>query len=358
MGVAPLALNVMVQPSGRIATFPPNSSFYLRSLPIYCAADVISLTVRIFVFCCYRLSLRKGLKDALRSSGIHQSTELHGLQKVNEMPGFRFILFSGSVAILVKLLSYEGIPWTQMVAYCYIVRYCLYELIATLETRLFGNEGFNSAPVPADNTSPGRLEKALSDMDFLLDSLAHVLQNIFMFILFQHLLQPLGKLALGSHDYRPFLNVFFVGMSIVSVMCVMAVARTVISSSSRTDEDIWEFTVSLTVLPPILFALSTYLSSEEGAEFQVLTPIYISMLMYWVLFFVQYFLAYRLAVLVPFTRSPLFLLLDKEHSWLAVQSKVLNFVTFFIYAIIGILYYVFRYDPNGTSKPAWLMNRG
>jgi hypothetical protein len=354
MGFAPLALNVMIQPAGRAGTFPPNSSFYLRSHPIYCAADVISISIRIFIFCCYRLSFRKGLKDALRSGGFRQPMELHGLQKASGIPGFRFILFAGSVSVAIKLFSYSGIPWTQMVACCYIIRLGLYEFIAFLETSLLGREESNAAPV--EPTSPGRLEKVLSDMDFLLDSLAHILQNVFMFILFQELLQPLGKAALGRSDFRFFLNVFFLGISILSLMCVVAVARIVISSRSRTDEDIWDFTVSLTALPPILFALSTYLSNDMGTEFQVLIPIYISMFMYWALFFILYFLAYRAAVLLPWTRSPLFLLLDKEHSKLAVRTKVLSFVTFFIYVIIGILYYVFRYDPNGTSKPVWLRN--
>jgi hypothetical protein len=130
----PLAINSMMQPSGRVCGFDLSLRTYLRSSPIVCVFDAVTIILRFVVYCCLGASPPVAAKrtiDARRRSD--DATELGGIRALEQLPFLRWVWFViGVLPQVIKLLACSGLPWTQVWGCFYLAPFVAVEAMNAL----------------------------------------------------------------------------------------------------------------------------------------------------------------------------------------------------------------------------------
>jgi hypothetical protein len=132
--LVPLALNTMLQPSGRVCGFRPELRTYLRSSPLICAADSISTLIRFAIYSIRLNSPFSGAKATLDTRFQGQSSSGEGLQALERTTLVRWVMgfILGALPQFIKLVGLQGVPWTTAWGCMYITEFCLIEILGLL----------------------------------------------------------------------------------------------------------------------------------------------------------------------------------------------------------------------------------
>ena len=133
--MATLALNSMTQPSGRVCGFHSRYRTYLRSSPLICILDPM-LTVLRFV----QLTLKKRSQEPdislLETLGLvldERFYDIDDVRSVGSSTWIRWILFvMGPLPQAIRLASFRGVRWNQMVGACFLVSWIWCEVLIGL----------------------------------------------------------------------------------------------------------------------------------------------------------------------------------------------------------------------------------
>ena len=122
----------MSQPSGRILSLPAKYRTYLRCNPIICVSDTISIPFHFILYIRYF-----PLKDAIRllicerfgDSGEGEE----GIQAVENYTFVRWLFFVfGTLGPAIKLMAMEGVPWTRSWGAMFLASYLAVEILVVL----------------------------------------------------------------------------------------------------------------------------------------------------------------------------------------------------------------------------------
>ncbi|KAF2738248.1 hypothetical protein EJ04DRAFT_60399 [Polyplosphaeria fusca] len=132
--IPPLAINAMMQPSGRVCSYDPTLRTYLRSSPIVCAFDTLCILIRYVLYISH---LRSPYLAAKRLMGVRRkdlaAAEHGGLQQL-ETSGFLrcFLFVFGVLPQTIKLVACKGLPWTQAWGLFYLSAFIMVEMMDML----------------------------------------------------------------------------------------------------------------------------------------------------------------------------------------------------------------------------------
>lgn len=325
----PLALNTMMQPSGRVCGFHPSLRTYLRSSPIVCAVDAILILLRLAIYICRgdAPSVAAQRVRTVRSQGAEHMPLAGGLQELEQMPFLRIFWFVfGTLSQLVKLAALRGVPWTQVWGGIYVGSFLVVEGLHALSRR---------TEVEVHLPEKSRLERWLERIEHGIGGAAVLLQ--------------LGVLA----------TVDLAGIP-----------------PDRNVTKRWKFR-SLRLVAhfvPVFIYLPFVLAHAEDPVVQLrrrIKSLVLAMLLVNVLLTTLHTLNYRfshLYVLWSLAISTLAWMLffypqTKRHVLLcgAGASGYMNVCVFDFFCRIlcfSLFWYVWYYDPNGTVKPRWTNNLG
>jgi hypothetical protein len=137
--LVPLAFNVMLQPSGRPCGFHSYSRTYLRAMPLVCAADVISIILRLCTNGLAGLSIRQAATATLESryqccDYCDDSLPDDTLQDLENWIYLRWIVFVfGTLPAATKLFAVRGNPWTTAWASMYLINFFIIEILLIMK---------------------------------------------------------------------------------------------------------------------------------------------------------------------------------------------------------------------------------
>jgi len=118
----------MTQPSGRVCAFSAHLRTWLRSSPIVCIVDALSLLFRIGVQTLRTRSLKLAAEVSLtqRFNSVESFSELQAMEK---FPIYRWALIVlPAIFQALKLFGAKIIPWSQGWMYCYVFGFVILEI--------------------------------------------------------------------------------------------------------------------------------------------------------------------------------------------------------------------------------------
>jgi hypothetical protein len=136
-GLAPLALNSMLQPTRPKARYSGIESLALRASPIVCAVDALTSLLQILYLTRFRgpsqnLTVRHAAKVWLLARNESTSGQKEPVEASKRVRLFVFIL--GTLSQSTKLFACQGIPWTQTWAYLYVTSFAVFTILECLAT--------------------------------------------------------------------------------------------------------------------------------------------------------------------------------------------------------------------------------
>jgi hypothetical protein len=121
----------MTQPAGRICGLPSRHRTYLRSSPILCLADVVSLILTFIFLLCHLISPRVCLETIIEKRYDDVSDSSEGIQSLEEMTLLRWAFFIiCSLPPVIKLLSLTNVPWSQAYGAMFLSSFIIIEGLA------------------------------------------------------------------------------------------------------------------------------------------------------------------------------------------------------------------------------------
>jgi hypothetical protein len=175
-----LAVLTMSQPCGKVCTLPSRNRTYLRSSPMLCAADTLSIIVRWTAISIHlRVSPIRALR-LLQRDRFEHGEEAEGLQNLGSSTFGRWIFtVLGPLPVMIKMASFIGTPWTKVYAACYIASFVTTEFIIVTTP-----EDVHERRLDPDMSSPRiSLQKWLKAFDLDLLVLAQSLHATIFFLL-------------------------------------------------------------------------------------------------------------------------------------------------------------------------------
>jgi hypothetical protein len=124
----------MAQPCGRVCGISSRYSTYVRSSPFFCAADSLSIIVRLLVT---SLTLGISPRTALsllmqrRFDDVRPMDDLTAAKYATWLRWLYFVL--GPLPMGIKLASFQGTPWTQGFGFIFVGSFALVELLTLLD---------------------------------------------------------------------------------------------------------------------------------------------------------------------------------------------------------------------------------
>jgi hypothetical protein len=123
----------MVQPSGRVCYLDPSLRIYLRSSPIVCAFDAITIIVRFVIYIRRGLSPPTAAKKVMFARRRDIKDPETGHRALEQIMFWRFVWFVvGVLPQVIKLMACSGLPWTKLWAWFYLVSFIIVEVMETL----------------------------------------------------------------------------------------------------------------------------------------------------------------------------------------------------------------------------------
>ncbi|KAE9373605.1 hypothetical protein N431DRAFT_535076, partial [Stipitochalara longipes BDJ] len=134
LGLVPLALNAMTQPSSLDVKLPDSSLlFAARSSPFVCVADALEVLIELCIRICQGHNLHQAARLAnWRRARYRLGAETTSLEEsaVEKHPKTFLILFIVTLLQAIKILGLEGLFWIKVWAGCY---FCSYVVLAVVQ---------------------------------------------------------------------------------------------------------------------------------------------------------------------------------------------------------------------------------
>jgi hypothetical protein len=190
----PLAINTMSQPSGRVCGLPSKHCTYLRCCPLLCAADSLSIFIHLTLF-----SAAFPFKDGVRllihyrfddnKDNDNEGGDIRAIQKLTFIRWMFFVF--GTLGPGIKLMAMEGVPWTKAWGVMFLLSFVMVEALVILSWNL----GICEAVPEAHN------EETLQRIKSKLSETNQVFLNITAFLYVLLLLWVVLDIHEGFHPF-------------------------------------------------------------------------------------------------------------------------------------------------------------
>jgi hypothetical protein len=125
-----LAMNTMAQPAGRVCGISSRYRTYARCSPIVCAADMVSIVTRLLITCFYLRTSPVTALRMLKAERYKDVEPIEGIRVIEQYTWLRWVYFIlGALPQAIKLMSFRGTPWTQVVGLIFLVSFIIVEMI-------------------------------------------------------------------------------------------------------------------------------------------------------------------------------------------------------------------------------------
>lgn len=359
-----LAISAMVEPTGRVCGFPPCVRIYLRSSPLVCAADFVSMAVRLVAYYFFSsspphpvTSFSGALSRVVHARHAGVAALPHASLAVSEpsnnpAPGqvlepglfFRVILFVLGMLQSVKLFAFSGVPISQAWGAMFVVYILTNKTLACLAAFGFlGRDGAAASDGLPSSPRAGsiRCERWLLAFERALGVAAVALQLGF-----------LGWVDLipQLNDDPPLRRWAYVGIRtsshlLAGAIDIVAVAHTHTSDTPSASTQPTGLSPALrrTVFELLILAVFGFLVFLHQIN------------LYYSLRYFMYSSGISLFVWFLYRRDL------TRHQVLMCEPgsrhQVLNFLIFDFFCrilVFSTCWYVVHYTSDGTSKPSWI----
>lgn len=305
----------------------------------------------------YRGSISQAISEATDSKDIRAEEEPTSLQAIEKMPILRFIIFVWAFVQAVKIIGCTRIPWTQAWAFCYILPYCLYEIIG-IWTTLASNERLNTTTTN-NNGSLRCLNRSLEKIDKYIGYIAGVAHMALVAWLFFKLLNPLGSkfwvmLLLSTAN----LLTLIIALDLLGVAWMTRILFGDDFFSGRKPPSIlWLICMMLTIL-----GIEYPLMTEPGMSLvwkasEIIGPVEVGLAILYFLYWLIRLLP-EMADQVDFFRTHFLILPIGPSQCGEERTALVVFLVFIVSLVLSTLGYAFVYDPAGSFKPDWTNSFG
>ncbi len=340
--LVPLAVNAMVQPSGRICSFDPRYRFYLRSSPLVCSADLAGFAVRTATYSWEYRSFQLGLFKAVRVKDIRQEDEPIRVQALEKIPPLRFVIFVLAAAQAVKLFRCSGIPWTITFASFYFIPYAIYEIIGIFGPKFNLVERYE--PLAFDNA-----DHLLNRIEQTLGVGAITLQLGFFWWILHLLVFPAENEAgvARSEIIYYFLRILDEVLRLLLALSWISCALEIGNLNWR----IWNPEMLLIVSYPAAVILLNVLPMWRRDLQLFLSRLLCSLEMYVFTCFVSCCLSLGMEKVWSNWRKDV-LLLEIDEPW--SFTAFFCFTFFVLVFMLSLFGYAYLYSQEGSKKPTWV----
>jgi hypothetical protein len=135
-GLVPIALNSMVQPSGKVCDSPAAIGHLLRVSPAMCFLDAVTVLVRTVVYTITTRSLSAANRRILIQRYTADDDNAGSVQNFKENTVTRWVAIALSIPQIVKLFAFQGTPLTQTCAAMFLGSFVLVELLVVIPKAL------------------------------------------------------------------------------------------------------------------------------------------------------------------------------------------------------------------------------
>ena len=325
----PLALNSMTQPCGRALDLSAKYGFALRSNPLLCASDALTVLTSTLYWSIQLRSLLGGARKVARCRFEGESSS--SLQELQRNKIFRtWVFVLGALPQTVKLYAMSGIFWTKVLSSMFIGSFAILEVIV-------GYLAGGLEDLPRDetaNTDDGEIR--------LFNLLAQAVSLTFSFY----------YLGLGLYEAvenitgpSSLLNLTIYGVFVtLANLCTMAVVnRRGLVQSWPLYESIGVALVCMSSSGTysVLASPNTYLRPEldRSVTYGLLYFFTIFASVHWAL--VATIQGYRELHLLQLTRRVHYIDISLEMFFICVNLAA------------ALTFYAYKFDSRGTFKPSW-----
>ncbi|KUJ14922.1 uncharacterized protein LY89DRAFT_686518 [Mollisia scopiformis] len=135
-GLLPFAINSMTQPSGLVCGADADVGFLLRSSPIICFLDTMLILIRFtsYYFSSGSFCEARNRLVRFRFNGEHwtefkEAKRKGGRTAQKNEQILRFLLFVLAISQFIKIFAYEGVIWSKVIAALYLGSFLVTELL-------------------------------------------------------------------------------------------------------------------------------------------------------------------------------------------------------------------------------------
>lgn len=319
----PLAINTMMQPTGRVCGFDPSLRTYLRASPIICAFDTITILTRFIAYRRLGFSSPLAAKKILNARGHNEEdNEPGGIRILEQVLFLRCVWFIvGVLPQVIKLSACSGIPWTQLWACFYLSSFLVLEAMNILS--MFAVEELG--PDPAEVA-------LLKDRLFLFDrfcgGLAVLLQLALLAWVDLKVIPPdpnlIQRWTFRALRFSAHFIIFLVHVPLMALQSDMA--------TPSPNRRLGGLVMSMLVVYILLAGVQRHHFSQLYFIFSIAISSFS-----WLLFF------------FPVTKTHILLCEPGNRG----HRNVLAFDFCCRILCFGVFWYAMHYDPTGTFKPQW-----
>jgi hypothetical protein len=183
----PLAINTMSQPSGCVCSFPAKYRTYLRSSPLFCLADSLSILIHLILYLTtfpfkdgIRLLIQQrfGKEDDEDIDEDANESREEGIQAIEKLTWLRWIFFVfGTLGPGIKLMAMGGVPLTKAFGAIFLISFVMVEVLVILSW-LYGN--YEAVPEAHDAEKLKKTKDKLSEIDDWLQASARALHGVLL----------------------------------------------------------------------------------------------------------------------------------------------------------------------------------
>jgi hypothetical protein len=337
--LATLALNAMVEPTGRVCGLPPTLQVFLRSSPVVCAADLLAVCLRFVAYSVRGMSpaaaarrivaRRHDQPPAQEEPAPPDNSDGNSVAELCLLFG-RIFCRLGVLLQAVKLFAYKGLPYSQAWGTIYLVCFVVTKMLGWVHAAAVAAPGaVLQDQRPGDDTLEGWLrfgEQSLGTAAVLLQ------------------LGLLGwvDLMLTPREVKPLRSMGFVVLRVSAHIVAGFVDVAVVTSMSVGP-------VRLAAHRQTIFIFSIFV------VFSLLLVLHQLGLRFSLMYFISSFIISSMTwVLYSDERTRRRVLLCKAGG--RDQLNVLAFDFFCRILGFSLYWYAGHYSSSGTSQPSWAKN--
>lgn len=378
----------MSQPSGRVCGFPAKYRTYLRSSPLFCLADSLSILIHLILYLTtfpFKDAIRLLIQQRFGKGDDDDADESReeGIQAIEKLTWLRWIFFVlGTLGPGIKLMAMEGVPWTKNFGAIFLISFVMVEVLVILSW-LYGE--YEAVP-EAQDAEAHDAEKLKKTKDKLLeiDDWLHATARALHVVL---LVWAAVDIHNGFHDHfrfgpsglelfpsflGPFFDlccgVQFFGLELIIMLMIILLPAWLKWILSLLRDFLvyswWESGIGAVLLVCIQAWVIWVLRNYDLFKKEILIDLVVD----W-----AYLLAFGFSLLlveillgstgerVPRWARSIFVTLPnpeegkKRRSGMDSKLEVTYwcFMSFFYSTVLCVVWYAYRYNPEGTVNRGW-----
>jgi len=367
----------MGQPSGRILRLPAKYRTYLRCSPVICAADTVSILLHLFFYLKY-FPLKETIKLLISERFGDDEKGEEGIQAIENVTFVRWLFFVfGTAGPAIKLMAMEGILWTKAWGAMFLTSFLVVEILVVLS---WIYESHEPRPEAQESRIPPKTKGRLRIIDMILLVLSSLFYAIVLFWaaidVYCGLHPPPFEVLLTPPGTRfPPTKIFFVptilGFHVFSLLYIVMIVLCIqiyptdyllLNPNRRS----WKFQLVVWLAPRfcVLVVLGIYGPAHLNPHPK---QVLLSSLYSWIFIIILslpclaiwIFLGMYAEAWPRFSRSVFITWKVKKKKeangtdWNPRLATPLNFAMFLYTTMLTVIWYCYRYNPEGTVNRGW-----